>query len=110
VVNSEEAAKLAEGNLPSFLRISKPEIELEPGIDLYDDRVYAKALSNFKRLCEQAPLKLDSEEHLYIYRLKMGNHVQTGILGAVSAEEYCKNIQARKDHARIKKTTVPAMS
>lgn len=100
VVNSEEAAKLAEGNPLSFLRISKPEIELEPGIDLYDDRVYAKALANFKRLCEQAPLKLDQEEHLYIYRLKMGNHVQTGILGAVSAEEYCKDIIKKHEKTR----------
>ena len=100
VVNSEEAAKLAEGNPLSFLRISKPEIELEPGIDLYDDRVSAKALANFKRLCEQAPLKLDQEEHLYIYRLKMGSHVQTGIVGAVSAEEYNKNIIKKHEKTR----------
>ena len=100
VVNSEEAAKLAEGNPLSFLRISKPEIELEPGIDLYDEKVYAKALANFKRLCEQAPLKLDQDEHLYIYRLKMGDHVQTGILGAVSADEYNKNIIKKHEKTR----------
>ena len=100
VVNSEEAAKLAEGNLLSFLRISKPEIELEPGIDLYDDRVYAKALANFKRLCEQAPLVLDQDEHLYIYRLKMGDHIQTGIVGAVSADEYNKNIIKKHEKTR----------
>jgi uncharacterized protein (DUF1015 family) len=100
VVNSEEAAKLAEGNPLSFLRISKPEIELEPGIDLYDDKVYAKALANFKRLCERAPLKLDQEEHLYIYRQKMCHHVQTGIVGAVSAEEYNKNIIKKHEKTR----------
>ena len=34
VVNSEEAAVLAQGNELSFLRVSRPEIELEKGIDL----------------------------------------------------------------------------
>ena len=33
VVNSEEAAALAEGNALSFLRVSRPEIELAPGVD-----------------------------------------------------------------------------
>ena len=36
VVNTEEAAALAEGNALSFLRVSRPEIELEAGIDLHD--------------------------------------------------------------------------
>ncbi len=43
VVNSEEAAVLAEGNPLSFLHVSRPEIDMEPGIDLHDDRVYAQA-------------------------------------------------------------------
>ena len=53
VVNSEEAAALAEGNPLSFLRVSRPEIEMTPGIDLYSDEVYAKAEANFKRLCAE---------------------------------------------------------
>ena len=43
VVNSEEAAVLAAGNPLSFLHVSRPEIELAPGIDLHTDEVYAKA-------------------------------------------------------------------
>ena len=31
VVNSEEAAVLAEGNPLSFLHVSRPEIDMEPG-------------------------------------------------------------------------------
>ena len=100
VVNSEEAASLAAGNPLSFLHVSRPEIDMAPGIDLYDDSVYAKAAENFKKLCEIAPLKLDAEEHLYIYRLIMGEHVQTGILGAASADDYCNNII---NHRRTKR-------
>ena len=39
VVDSAEAAALAEGNPYSFLHVSRPEIDMEPGIDLHDDRV-----------------------------------------------------------------------
>ncbi len=100
VVNSEEAAKLAEGNMLSFLRVSKPEIELEKGIDLYNDRVYAKAAENFKRLCEEAPLKFDKGNHLYVYSLKMGEHVQTGIIAAVSVTDYDSDIIKKHEKTR----------
>ena len=101
VVNSEEAAKLAEGNPLSFLRVSRPEIELEPGIDLYSDKVYAKAVSNFKRLIAEAPLTEDPEKNLYVYSLKMGNHTQIGIAGAASVEDY--NTGIIKKHEKTRK-------
>ncbi len=73
---------------------------MEAGIDLHDDSVYAKAAENFKKLCEIAPLTLDDEEHLYIYRLIMGDHVQTGIVGAASADDYCNNIIKKHEKTR----------
>jgi uncharacterized protein (DUF1015 family) len=100
VVNSEEAAKLAENNKLSFLRVSKPEIELEKGIELYSDRVYAKAAENFKRLCKEAPLKFDAGNHLYVYSLKMGEHVQTGIIAAVSVADYDSDIIKKHEKTR----------
>ncbi len=101
VVSSDEAAELAEGNPFSFLRVSKPEIELEPGIDLYDAKVYAKAVKNFKRLSENAPLKLDEEPNLYVYSLKMGEHTQVGIAGAASVQDY--DAEIIKKHERTRK-------
>jgi len=100
VINTEEAAQLANGNPLSFLRVSRPEIELEPGIDLHDDRVYAKAAANFQRLCQAAPLTLDPGKHLYIYALRMGNHRQVGIIGAVSSDEYERNIIKKHEKTR----------
>ena len=41
VVNTEEARALAEGNPLSFLRVSRPEIELPPGTDAHADAVAA---------------------------------------------------------------------
>jgi uncharacterized protein (DUF1015 family) len=100
VVNSEEAATLAEGNMLSFLRVSRPEIELEEGISLYDNKVYEKAAENFRRLCEQAPLKKDKGEHLYVYAQKMGEHIQYGIVGAASTEDYDRNIIKKHEKTR----------
>jgi uncharacterized protein (DUF1015 family) len=100
VVDTEEAAKLAEGNPLSFLRVARPEIELEPGIDLHDDKVYAKAAENFKRLRETAPLTLDAGEHLYVYALQMGDHRQVGIIGAASTEDYKNDVIKKHEKTR----------
>ena len=101
VVNSEEAAVLAEGNPLSFLHVSRPEIDLEPGIDLHDDKVYAQAKAAFDRIIAEAPLTLDAGEHLYIYRLIMNGRSQTGIIGAASAAEY--NAGIIKKHEKTRK-------
>ena len=100
VVNSEEAAVLAEGKPYSFLHVSRPEIDLEPGIDLHDDRVYAQAKAAFDRICAEAPLTLDAGEHLYVYRLIMNGRSQTGVIGAASAEEYKAGIIKKHEKTR----------
>ena len=100
VVNSEEAAALAEGNALSFLRVSRPEIELAPGVDLYSDEVYAKAAANFKRLCREAPLAEDPVANLYVYSLKMGDHTQVGIAGAASAADYDAGVIKKHEKTR----------
>ena len=72
VVNTEEARTLAEGNPLSFLHVSRPEIDLPPGTDLYSDAVYRKAVENFEKLIVTCPLEKEAEPSLYLYRLIMG--------------------------------------
>ena len=100
VVNTEEAAELAKGNPLSFLRVSRPEIEMEPGIDLHTDPVYAKAVANFQRLIQEAPLEYDSEPNLYVYSLKMDGRTQVGIVGGASADDYDNNIIKKHEKTR----------
>ncbi|HEX2272066.1 MAG TPA: DUF1015 family protein, partial [Pyrinomonadaceae bacterium] len=57
VVNTEEARALASGNELSFLHVSRPEIDLPPGADLYSDAVYRKAVENFEKLIAHCPLE-----------------------------------------------------
>src|SRR5688572_24043283 len=78
VVNTAEARELAFGNPLSFLHVSRAEIDPPPGTDPHADAVYERAAQNFGELREKAPLVVDETPGLYVYRLRMGSHVQTG--------------------------------
>jgi uncharacterized protein (DUF1015 family) len=105
VVNTEEALALAENKPWSFLHISKPEIDLPPGTDVFSDEVYAKAQENINRMVDEGILKRDGDDYYYIYRVVMGDHVQTGIVGAGSVEAYEKNLIRRHEFTRPDKET-----
>jgi hypothetical protein len=95
VVSRDEAAALADGNPLSFLYVSRAEIGLPPDTDPYSDRVYQTAARNFAALRERAPLVMERGPAVYLYRLQMGAHVQTGVAACYSLDEY--------DDDRIKK-------
>ncbi len=100
VVNAGEARALAEGNPLSFLRVSRAEIELPPETDPYAEAVYAKAAANFARLRSAAPLVQEETPALYVYRLRMGEHVQTGIAGCFSVDEYERDLILKHERTR----------
>src|SRR5215831_14874371 len=78
VVNTDEARALADGNPLSFLRVSRAEIELPPGTDPHADSVYQRAVQNFGAL-RRSSLVVEDEASVYLYRMRMGKHEQTGI-------------------------------
>ena len=100
VVNTDEARALAEGNPLSFLHVSRPEIDLPPGTDLYSDAVYRKAVENFEKLIVTCPLEKEAEPSLYLYRLIMGEHEQTGIVAVCSVDEYDNNTIRKHERTR----------
>lgn len=100
VVSTQEAAALAAGHPLSFLHVSRPEIDLEPGAETYTERMYAQAAAAFQRIRRDAPLLQDSEKHLYVYRLRMNGHVQTGVFGAASVTEYNENVIRKHETTR----------
>ena len=81
VVTVEEARAQSAGNPLSFLHVSRAEIGL-PGVDVYDGKVYETAATNFGKLKQAAPLVVEDAPSLYLYRLRMGGHEQTGIAAA----------------------------
>jgi len=88
VVNSSEAREIAAGEPYSFLRVVKAEIELEPDIDIHDDRVYQKARETLLRWMDAGRLLRDARPAYYVYRLEMDGQAQVGILGAAALADY----------------------
>jgi len=100
VVNASEAHALADGNALSFLHVSRAEIDLPANTDPYSDAVYRKAVENFQALKTNAPLVTEQQPSLYVYRLRMGNHVQTGIAGTFSIDEYDRGVIKKHEFTR----------
>ncbi|HEU4766710.1 MAG TPA: DUF1015 family protein [Pyrinomonadaceae bacterium] len=100
VVNTEEARALAAGNDLSFLHVSRPEIDLPPGTDLYSDMVYRKAVENFEKLVATCPLEKEAEPSLYLYRLIMGDHQQVGVVACCSVDEYDNDTIRKHERTR----------
>ncbi len=87
-VDRAEAARLAEGNPDSFLRVVRAEIELDAAVDPYDPHVYARARENLERLVRTGGLARDPRPAYYVYRLAMDGRVQTGAIGAAAVADY----------------------
>jgi len=100
VVSSDEARVLAEGNALSFLRVSRPEIDLAAGVNPHSDAAYDQAATAFASLREQAPLVVEEFPSFYVYRLRMGNHVQSGVAACFSIDEYERDLIKKHEKTR----------
>jgi uncharacterized protein (DUF1015 family) len=100
VVNTEEARALAAGNPLSFLHVSRPEIDLPGGTNIYADEVYERARENFEAMKRGCALAQDDAPALYIYRLVMGGHTQTGVAAAFSVDEYDRGLIKKHERTR----------
>ena len=100
VVNTEEARALAAGKPLSFLHVSRPEIDLPAGTDIYSDAVYRKAVENFEKLIAECPLEQEAEPSLYLYRLVMGQHQQIGVVACCSIDEYDNDTIRKHERTR----------
>ena len=88
VLNSEEARTEADGNPMSLYHIIKPEIDFEPGTDEHDERVYDKAVENFRAFQDNGWLVADDQDHYYIYAQTMNSRTQYGIVVAANVADY----------------------
>lgn len=103
VLNREEALAMAQDNAISFLRINKPEIDVDPSIDAYDERVYRRGAENLQRFIEEGIMQRDPEATFYIYRQIMGSHQQTGVVAAASVDAYEQDLIRKHEFTRPKK-------
>lgn len=100
VMSSAEARALAQGNPLSFLRVSKPEIELPENTDPHSSQVYARGREQFARLLAEGSLVRDTRPAFYFYRQIMGDHRQTGLVAAASCQDYLAGIIKKHELTR----------
>jgi uncharacterized protein (DUF1015 family) len=102
-VDSDEARKLASGNPWSFLRIVRPEVDLPEGLDPHCDEAYSKSAENFRQFQHQGVLVREETPCLYVYRQKMGGHVQSGIVACCHVNDCLDNLILKHERTRADK-------
>ena len=103
VFTREEAVKEIEDHPLSFLRVDRPETNFPEETDMYSPEVYEKAGELLRKLIDTGNLCQDREPCYYIYELTAGNHVQTGVVGCASVDDYLGNVVKRHENTRPEK-------
>jgi uncharacterized protein (DUF1015 family) len=103
VLDSDEARQMASENPYSFLHVIKPEIDLDPSIDPYNECVYQKGRENLRRLIHERVLVQDEQPHFYVYKQILGTHEQTGVFAGASVLEYLNGKIKKHEHTQPEK-------
>lgn len=116
VLNSEEAKTMAGEK--TLLHITKPEIDFDPILPDHDERVYDKAVANFKEWQKKGWLVKDGKECYYVYAQTMDGRTQYGLVLCAHTDDYAegkikKHELTRKDkeddrmvHVRIQNANI----
>jgi len=91
---------MASDNPLSVLHVVKPEIDLDPEVDVYSPEVYTTGAANLKKLMNDGILVREAVPALYLYRQRMGDHVQTGLVAGASVDEYEADLIKKHEHTR----------
>ena len=100
VVSTEEAVALCEASPHCFLRVVRPEVDLPAGADAHSAEAYEVGKGNLLRLHREGVLVREEAPALYVYRLTVGGHVQTGVVGLAEVADYRSNRIRKHEHTR----------
>jgi len=103
VMNVAEARQMASGNPHSFLHISRPEIDLPDNLDPHSKPVYIKGRENLQQFMANGTLSQDGEECYYVYRQRMGDIVQTGLVVCSGVDDYQSGVIKKHELTRADK-------
>jgi uncharacterized protein (DUF1015 family) len=103
VVSVDEARALAADEPLSLLHVTRAEIDLPADVNPYSDAVYARAAAAMTELRQAAPLVIEEHPTLYVYRLRMGTHEQTGVAGCFSVDDYERSVIKKHERTRREK-------
>lgn len=100
VMNVAEGRAMAAGNPNSFLHVTRSEIDLPEGADVYSAEVYTHAKENLHRMEREGTLVREDSSSLYVYRLTMNGRAQTSVVAACSIDEYDRDLIKKHEKTR----------
>jgi len=98
VVDVAEARALAAGNPDSFLHVSRPEIDLPDGAE--PAAVHSRGSRALTDLEQRGVLVRDAAPTLSVYRQRLGDAEQTGVVGGFAVADYRDGTIAVHEHTR----------
>lgn len=100
VMSRAEARRMAAANPYSILHVTRADIDCDDAVAEHDPAVYEQAAANLQRFFDQNILMREDKPVYYIYRQIMAGRAQTGLVAAVSVEDYRRNIVKKHELTR----------
>lgn len=100
VLSTEEAREEVQDNPHSFLHIIKPEINFPEQSKFDQNTIYTKAKEVFDGFVEKGIFEQDQNDCYYLYRLTMGDTVQTGLVCLSAVADYENDIIKKHEYTR----------
>ena len=88
VIHREEATRLRQHNAQSYVRLSRPEVDLPLEVDEHSEEAYSKGRENFELFEREGWLVADKQPGLYAYEQSLGSHCQLGLVACFSVKAY----------------------
>ena len=100
---SSDKSAQALANPYSMLHVSHVNLTLSPEEASNEDFVQSRAKENLKKYIMDGVLLMEEEESLYVYRISLANHAQTGLVACLDIEDYIESNIKRHELTRMDK-------
>ena len=100
VLSEAEARAIHAANPMTFLRVTRPEVNLPEGVDSHSREAYAAGNIALQTLLAEGSLVQDERPCLYLYAQRMGEHRQTALMALCSTEEYDAGTIRKHEYTR----------
>jgi len=88
VLSEAEARAIVARHPSSFLRVTRPEVNLPAGVDAHGASAYTAARESMEQMLASGSLVRDETPSLYLYGQQMGEHEQVGLVALCSVDAY----------------------
>ena len=103
VLKLEEAKEIIENNSCSILKATRPDAMIASDPQRDGQSEYDVAHEMFNQLKNDGFLELEKQDCYHIYAQQMGNHIQYGMVGLCSVDDYWNNVIKKHEHTQPKK-------